>query len=317
MSAIDILPEVTRWRARAVRYFAGNFNGLAAVTPEFQLVDFVAAPDEPPNPFYCTVMRLPLSASERPMAVGVVSKTYRLVQHGRVADLCFSALARAGIDVAGLRCEVGLSELGEWMNFRVYLPDDFGFLPKDGHRLKLRLEAFNSVDGSSRLSVLLSWFRLVCSNGLTIKESVREVRDLHNSRLDLGRIEAAIVDGMFQARRDQRRIAAWQARVVSEDALKKWVDGTVSKQWGKKAACRVFHICHSGRDAKQTDPFEGGLASEKSVQLLAPVPGAATPARNLYDVSQALARVATRRNDAERRSEWQEEIGVLIGRFAA
>jgi len=56
------------------------------------------------------------------------------------------------------------------------------FLPKDGHRLKLRLEAFNSVDGSSRLSVLLSWFRLVCSNGLTIKESVREVRDLHNSR---------------------------------------------------------------------------------------------------------------------------------------
>ena len=70
-------------------------------------------------------------------------------------------------------------------------------------------------------------------------------------------------------------------------------------------------------DAKQTDPFEGGLASEKSVQLLAPVPGAATPARNLYDVSQALSWVATRRNDAERRSEWQEEIGVLIGRFAA
>ena len=102
MSAIDILPEVTRWRARAVRYFAGSFNGLAAVIPEFQLVDFVAAPDEPPNPFYYTVMRLPLSASERPMPVGVVSKTYRLVQHGRVADLCFSALARAGIDVAGL-----------------------------------------------------------------------------------------------------------------------------------------------------------------------------------------------------------------------
>jgi hypothetical protein len=100
MSEVDILPEVSRWRARAVRYYAGFWKDLSQIVPKFQLADFVAGPDEPANPFLQTVIRLPVTLLERPTPVGVVSKNYALVQHRRVAELCLSSLAKAGIEIS-------------------------------------------------------------------------------------------------------------------------------------------------------------------------------------------------------------------------
>jgi hypothetical protein len=315
MSAVDILPEAARWRARAVKYYAGDWRDLSAIVPKFELADFKAAPDEPVNPFLRTVVRLPVNPSERPIPVGIVSNSYALVQHAHVADLCLSALTDAGIDVSQARCELGFSELGEWMNFRVYLPDEFAFLPEDGHQMRLRLEAFNSVDRSSRLTVLMNWFRLVCSNGLIVRKSVQE-SDVHDSDLNLVKIKEAIVVGVREALQDRRRLIAWQSDKVEEAGIKSWADGALTEKWGKRAACRVFHICQSGRDAEFIDPFEGGPASEKSIRLLAPVAGARAPARSRFDVSQALSYVATQRTNAESRTEWQAEIAALIGRLA-
>ena len=62
-------------------------------------------------------------AEERPIPVGIVSHTYSLAPHREVASLCRKGLLGAGIEPSDLRYEVGLSELGEWMNFRIYLPD--------------------------------------------------------------------------------------------------------------------------------------------------------------------------------------------------
>jgi hypothetical protein len=216
-----------------------------------------------------------------------------------------------------VRCDVGLSSLDEWMNFRAYLPESFGFVPKDGHKLKLRVEAFNSVDGSSRLTVLLSWFRLICSNGLAVRESIVEISDIHDRGLDLARIEPAIVEGTAKAAADQRRLTMWQDRLVDSGRLEAWTDDALTKRWGKKAACRVFHICLSGRDVEIANPFEPGSASAKPVRQLAPVPGAAAPAGNLYDVCQALSWVASRRNNAEERADWQADLPMLIKKLAA
>ena len=96
--------------------------------PEFQLKPFSAGPDEPPNPFQQTVMRKPLSAAERPIPVGIVSHTYSLAPHREVASLCRKGLVDAGIDPSDLRYEIGVSELGEWMNLRIYLPDSYNFV---------------------------------------------------------------------------------------------------------------------------------------------------------------------------------------------
>ena len=94
------------------------------------------------------------------MPVGTVSYDYSLVNHINIADLCRGGLAAAGICLDTLRYEVGLSELGEWMNFRIYLPEEYSF-----HGNALRLECFNTVDGTARLVILFGWFRFVCSNG--------------------------------------------------------------------------------------------------------------------------------------------------------
>jgi hypothetical protein len=94
------------------------------------------------------------------------------------------------------------------------------------------------------------------------------------------------------------------------------VDKDVAKRWGKKAACRVFHICSSGHDVEIQDPFAPGEASEKPVKAIADVPGAVVPAATLFDASQALSWVATRRNDPEERVDWQRQIPELVGCLA-
>ena len=55
-------------------------------------------------------------AAERPIPVGIVSHTYSLAPHREVASLCRRGLVDAGIEPSDLRYEVGVSELGEWMN---------------------------------------------------------------------------------------------------------------------------------------------------------------------------------------------------------
>ena len=93
--------------------------------PKFELADFTAGLSVLSNPYLRSVVRIPRTATEQAIAVGVVSNTYTLVQHEEVAEKCFDGLRRAGVDVSTLRCELGLTPLGEWMNLRVYFPDTY------------------------------------------------------------------------------------------------------------------------------------------------------------------------------------------------
>src|SRR5712671_2239111 len=128
MPTLAIVPGETAWRSRKVQYYAGDWTSVQTVLPEFELRPFTAGQDEPPNPFLQTVMRKPLSAAERPIPVGTVSHTYSLAPHRDVAALCRKGLIDAGIEPKDLRYEAGLSELGEWMNFRIYLPESYNFV---------------------------------------------------------------------------------------------------------------------------------------------------------------------------------------------
>jgi hypothetical protein len=269
-------------------------------------------PDAPANPHIKAVVRQPLTVTEQPIPVGTVSNSYQLAQHHEVVARCFEGLRLVGVDPSAAKCEVGLTPLGEWMNFRAYFPDSYNYTPLDGKPLGLRLECFNSVDGSSRLVILLGWLRLVCLNGLVILETKATLRDVHDEHLNLDAIPDMVVAGMNAVGEDLRRIKGWDATEVHPALLERWANGKVSAKWGKKAACRVFHICRSGRDVEIVDPFAKGEATEKPVKPTAKVPGAAMPAKTLYDVSQALSWIATQRTNTEERVEWQSAIPDLI-----
>ena len=99
---------------------------------------------------------------------------------------------------------------------------------------------------------------------------------------------------------------------MSIESIATWVNNAVSKQWGKKAAVRVFHICDTGTDVEITDPFASGPATEKPTRNLGRVPGAPERATTKYDVAQVLSFVATHRTNTEERVTWQAEIPNLL-----
>ncbi|WP_292532502.1 DUF932 domain-containing protein [Methylocystis sp.] len=315
MSVITILSEEASWRSRDVRYYEGDWASIQTVIPEFYLAAFAAGEEDPANPFLQTVMRKPMSAVERPIPIGVVSHTYSLAQHREVAEICRQGLKNARIKLDGLRYQLGLSELGEWMNFRVYFPTDYDFIDDRGN-VRLRLECFNSVDGSSRLMIVFGWLRFVCSNGLVIGESKIEIRERHGQNLDLGSIAERIRPALAAVAADRARMEKWQGEKIVIDGIKTWADEKLSEKWGKKAAARVFHICDAGKDIEFEDPFAPGAATEKPFRFLGPVPGAPERAATKYDVAQALSFVATNRKNAEERVAWQADVPHLLQSLA-
>lgn len=313
--ALEPLSRTGLWHSRLVTYWGGRWGQLRGQIPQFQIEDFRVAKETPANPYMKSVVRLPRTLFEQVVPVGVVSNTYALIQHDDVVQKCFEAIRKVKIDPDMLRCELGLTELGEWMTLRVFFPDRFAYTPKDGQTLDLCLECFNSVEGSSRLIVLFSWLRLVCSNGLVIRETKAEVSDLHNKNIDLERIFDIVVDGFKVVGQDLDRLSAWESHRVPMNRIESWANKILATEWGVKAACRVIHICRSGHDVDFADPFAPGEPSEKPVVQKERVPGASAPATNLYDVSQALAWVASNYHSTDERLERQASISHMIAKL--
>ena len=150
------------------------------------------------------------------------------------------------------------------------------------------------------------------SNGLTVRDTLTEIADIHDRNLDLGRLDRAIVTGIERANADREKLLHWFGSRVSEEALAVWVDAPVAKSWGKKAAARCLHICQTGSDGEFVNPFAGGKPSERTLRSTCEVPGATKPATSLYDVSQALSWIASQRPNVEERLAWQTDIPKLI-----
>lgn len=313
---LELLGETAKWKSREVRYVSGGWSQILENIPEFELGNFSDNNSEIVNQYYKTVIRLPLTPIENKVPIGIVSNSYTLAQHREVAELCIQGIAGWDIDVGNLRCELGLSTLGEWMNFRIYFPDEYDFKAADGEPLKLRLECFNSVDGSSRLTILFGWYRFVCSNGMIIGKTVSELRDIHNQHMDLRKIKNMVSKAMQEINDDKEQMLTWESTRVESSLVADWVDSAVTRCWGKLAAFRVFHICSSGRDAKYMDKFESEKPSRKSKLELERVEGSPSRAETLYDVGQALSWVATNRKSAEERTKWQIQIPRLLENLA-
>ncbi len=312
MDDLNILSETANWHARDVRYYSGSWTAVLAEVPVFKLVPYTVGVYEPDNPHLLSVLRLPNSAAERPIPVGVVSKTYTLAQHREIADLCRQGLLKAGLDDSQMRFEIGLTELGEWMNFRIILDDAVSITDQFGEGIALRLECFNSVDGSSRLTIVFGWIRFICMNGLILGETLIEIRERHDRRLDIESIPERIAQSYEVAISSSNLLETWATQSVSQETIAHWVDSDLSEAWGKKAAARVYHICLSGNDVEFADPFAKGEATKKPIYFLDPVPGSPEFAQNKYDVFQALSFVASHRNQADQRIAWQTNIPQLL-----
>jgi hypothetical protein len=292
---IERLEADSRRHSRDVTYSSGKWSQLASLIPKFELADFRAADSEPANPHLKAVVRLPLKPFERRIPVGVVSNSYPLAQHHEVAEQYFVGMRLLNFEPGNLKCDVGLTTLGEWMNLRIYFPSEYEYVRGGDARLGLRIECSNSVDGSSRLVLFLSWVRFICSNGMIISDTMATLRDKHDIYLNLQQIPEVLATALEKMNDERRRLREWDNSSFDLHELKRWINRDVAETFNKTDACRVFHICTSGNDVEISNPFAPVAPTEKPVRPTFRVPGSPERAESVFDVSQALSWVATGR----------------------
>lgn len=305
-----------RWLGDDVEEFSGSLDEISDLLPTFRR-QTLALPSldgtrSVVNWDRHLIVREPRSSSDDAVPIAVVSPRYQLVQHATVLDHAARALEAAKIPPGTVDCAVSLTTRGERMALRVKLPDAYSVDPGDGHPMALRLECFNSVDGSMKFSAFVGWLRLVCSNGLVVMTPRVSMRERHDEDFAVERIGAVLAEGLGVAETERALYADWIGRHVEPNAVAKWVDERVASAWGKKAAARAYHIVQTGHDGAFAEPFERATPSSRRMTTGAAVPGAKPGAWNAYAVAQALAWLARERTDVQEQLERAREIPNLM-----
>lgn len=305
-----------KWFNSPVTFHEGSFSDIQAYIPDFERRAFaLTQPGNERNRInerLDTIVRKPFGEDQSFVPVGVVSKDYSLVPHSAVLNVATDALEAAQIKTADVKAELTITECGERMALSLYLPKKFAFDPGDGHPLDLRLECFNSVDGSTRFRALMGWFRLVCSNGLIIGVTRSDVRRRHVGDIRLEDVGAVLTSGIEESEKEKSNFVRWRKRAVDPGRLAKWVNEELRKGWGFKAAARTLHIARTGHDAEVVGPYKDHSPTTIPVRSGSPVPGAPKASQNLYDISQILAWLAKERRDVQEQLEWRERIPELL-----
>ena len=316
-----------RWGGMPITESNGTFEEMKALLPRFARRAFTTpAPNSTTataaSSFYDAVVRLPTDKSAGEVSVGIVRKSYQLVQHVDLVNLVIQAFHEAKVETEKIKAILKATPNAERIRLTLLLPetDKFQFQISNTDRMNLRLELFNSVDASTRFVALLGWFRFVCGNGLVVGVTEAEVRRVHNSRMELDTIGTVLSRGLKDALREKKTFERWLELLVRGLTFTKWVDGPLKKLWGVKAATRVYHVALDGRDVTLADPFERAEPSRKSVVHGCSVPGSGIPdggELTAFAVSQALSWIAGRRPDILEQMNWKDEIPGLMRRLLA
>ena len=308
--------QMPKWFSSPITSHRGTLNEIAAFIPTFERQDFALIQPENTrsrfNGHLDTIVRMPFADDPDYVPVGTVSKEYALVQHTEVFDVAVDAFNKAKIDISKVKAEIEITEYGERMALTLYLPEAYNFDPGDGYPLNLRIECFNSVDGSTRFRVLMGWFRFVCSNGLIIGVTYSDVRRRHIAGLGLGDVNTVLKAGIEESQKEKNNLELWIKKPIKLTNLKTWIDKDLKDLWGFKAATRAYHIARCGYDMEIVGPYKDKSPTTIKVRTTKPVPGAPPQCRSLYDVSQILAWIAKERRDVQEQLQWREQISGLL-----
>lgn len=313
-------PKYKMWLGAPVRRYEGTPAEIRARLPVFERRPFLVVPTggraAQVNPLYDTIVRLPLDG-EPEVGVGLVSRTYTLIQHRDLLEMLIQALAAAGVAPDEVHAAVQITEFGERMELQLLLPPRYSFDPGDSKPMALEVRCINSVDASTSLMLLVGWFRFICSNGLVVGDTRVHVDESHDARLRFEDIEGAIRSGIAAAVAEREKYREWVAQEISPDELQRWVDGPLKQRWGVKAATRAYHILTTGDDVDLTRPFEKGPPSRKTVAVRRSVPGAAVPGNNAFAVSQALAWIAKESSTVQDQIERMMKVPATVDDLVA
>ncbi len=309
-----------KWFSSPVTYLEGPLAVLRELIPTFQRRSLGLANRDNTHtrlhPTLDLIVRCPVPPDEDYVPVGTVSKGYTLVPHQQVLDAVHGVLRSNHIVEDDIDATLAVTEFGERMALSVCLPKEYCFDPGDGHKLTLRIECLNSVDGTTRLQMLMGWFRFVCGNGLVLGVATRDIRRRHSPTLTLDGIPEAFSEGLEDAKAERTLLTAWRGIPVGPREVGDWADTHVCPKWGFKAASRAFHIATTGCDAEVAPKRRGDYPTTAEVRSIARVPGAPACSANLFDISQVLAWLAKERRDLQEQLDWRGQIPSLLEALA-
>jgi hypothetical protein len=303
----------------------GTITDVLAALPQFGRQPFAMASANGGevgfNPFCDMVYRMPTRPNEKSIPVGVVSKNYRLVDHHQVLRIVRDVLVDNEIDPAGISARADWTIHGERARFSLVFPpeDRFKMLLHSAtdDQMRFRIEVFNSVEGSYRLTAVAGWLRLVCSNGLIIGTALMELRQQHRQQLqveDLARLLRSAIEFVAE---DKATVEGWIAINIDTMAVHQWADEDVRKQWNVKAAVRTLGLVVDGYDVEIVGDLKNLKPSQIERRQVGPVPGVEGPAKNLFAVSQALSWLAGQRSELAEDFEWRGQVSALMEKLVA
>lgn len=305
-----------KWFNSPVIFHKGTLTDIPQYIPDFDRQDFVfaAKPDQRSraNPHLDMIIRKPFGKDAEFIPIGIVSKDYVLIKHTEVLETAKQALEQIKIPAKNVRAEIRMTEHGERMALSLYLPDNYTFDPGDGNKIAMRLECFNSMDGSTGFRALMGWFRFVCSNGLVVGVTQADIRRRHIGDVGLGYIAEVLLLGLEVAQTERENFRQWQQKTIPDGALVPWVENDLKDQWGFKAATRAFHIANTGYDVEIVGQYKGRTPTTIKIKQARRVPGSPHKSKNLFDLSQILAWLAKERRDVQEQLEWREQIHEIL-----
>jgi hypothetical protein len=328
-TGVTIKKSGSRWHASPITTYTGQLHQVRQFIPRFDRRTFgpallpVKERDTPSlftdraqlagvNHFYDVIVRRPLTTEVVEIPVGIVSRQYSLIQHQELVDETIRAVQKLRIDPAEMFAEMDLTEYGERMRLGLLFPKRYNLKINGKDEMGLRLECFNSVDGSTKFMAVVGWLRFVCANGLIVGVVNTDFRHRHNKTMKVQEIAAILQEGIAATTREREVYRVWMGWKVSDDSLMNWVNGPLAKQWGVKAAVRTWSITRNGYDVSLAKPFEKGVPTEKTVVQGKKIPGAVVPGNTVYAIAQSLAWLAKERRDVQERLEWKQQIGELV-----
>jgi hypothetical protein len=298
------------WFGQTYKHYRGHINEIRKMIPYFERKGFVI--NESENKYLDLILRIPLNSIEKTIPINTVSKQYNLIQHHELIDFLQEGINNCGLSVAWDASDIILSEYGERMHLSIVIPN-FDFNPGDNYPVILKINCLNSVDKSTSLEIKLSWFRLICSNGMSFGTGIQSFKKAHLTTLSSKKIEEFLNIQMNRRSIEESKYREWYNTNVSEDNLIHWVDDTLTKKWGPHLAARAYSIMSTGCDAKVIErQNQSTLAHELEIINLEVVPGSCSPVKNAFHASQSLSWLAGHRNTVQDQLEKVMQIPDLI-----
>ncbi len=309
MNIYRLNPKEAVWNSQPVYQYDGTLADLPPALPTFRRTRF--SYEGALNEYLDLILREPHRDDDRHVPLATVSRRYALVQHRDVVDWVSTAFESRQWDPSAIEARAWLSEYGERMALRISLPETRVEV-RPGDSITAEILIWNSVDRSRALEVAIGWLRLVCSNGFAIWQDDRLRKIHHVDWMSRASPVKFLRERLPQSRERVKRLGDWLAAPLAEADLIEWVNGPLTKAWGKGRAARVLHICRTGHDCSVGRFAADKNASELVVHTRTAVPGAPDRTGNVYDLYQTLLWLAGQERALEERESKTEEALELV-----